>query len=152
MTNIDPPPERYQRFIGPETQRRIASLANVADDPALQDWPLEVADPDRLPEFLGFLSRADDDDDRFALMALVLYSLDEVRAEQQRTMWPAVKAILEKNPRLFADQILYWSCGEELDDGCWQLTEDFEHQFSITPVIRQVLARVAGDLGLRLSK
>jgi hypothetical protein len=84
-------------------------------------------------------------------MALVLHSLDEASEEQQRTMWPAVKAILEQKPGLFANQIIYWSCGAELDDGCWQLTEDIEQQFSITPVIRQVLARVAGNLGLRLS-
>lgn len=118
----------------------------------MQDWPLEVADRDRLPEFVVFLSRADDNDDRFALMSLVLHSLDNASEEQQRTTWPTVMAILEQNPRLFANEIVYWSCGEELDDGCWQLTEDIEEQFSITPFIRQVLLRVAGDLGLRLSK
>jgi hypothetical protein len=118
----------------------------------MQDWPLEVADRDRLPEFVAFLSRADDDDDRFALMSLVLHSLDEASKEQQRTTWPTVMAILEQNPTLFANEILYWSCGEERDDGCWQLTEDIEEQFSITPVVRQVLLRVIGELGLRLSK
>jgi len=116
----------------------------------MQDWPLEVADRDRLPEFVEFLSRADDDTDRFALMSLVLRSLDEASEEQQRATWPTVMAILEHNPTLFAHEIMYWSCGEERDDGCWQLTEDIDEQFSITPVMRQVLRRVAGELGLRV--
>jgi hypothetical protein len=118
----------------------------------MQDWPLEVADRDRLSEFVEFLSRADADDDRFALMSLVLCSLDEANEEQQRTTWPTVMAILEHNPTLFAYEIMYWSCGEERDDGCLQLTEAIEEQFSITPFLRQVLRRVAGEIGLRLSK
>lgn len=54
-----------ERYTSPETRRRVAALANVIDDDWMQDWPL-----------VELLQRADSDDDRFALMDLVLFSLD----------------------------------------------------------------------------
>lgn len=139
---------------------RIAALASVAGDEWMQDWPLEVADPSRLDEFIDLLKGAESDDDRFALMELVLYSLDEADPAKQRVAWPVIETMLEREPGLYAREIIYWSLGDEtywslgdeIDDGILKLNDLGEDEgFSITPLMRLVLVRVSGDIGLRLA-
>ena len=89
-------PERFERYIGSATQARIAALASVAADEWMQDWPLEVADSSRLDEFIDLLKRAESDDDRFALMELVLYSLDDADPAKKRDAWPTIETMLER--------------------------------------------------------
>lgn len=116
----------------------------------MQDWPLEVADSSRLDEFIDLLKRAESDDDRFALMELVLYSLDEANPAKQREAWRTIETMLEQAPGLYACEILYWSLGDETA-GAWKMDDLAENEgFSITPLMRAVLTRVAGDIGLRL--
>lgn len=117
----------------------------------MQDWPLEVTDPSRLDEFIELLARAETDDDRFALMELVLYCLDEAAPEKQRDAWPAIETMLVRQPVLYGALIIYWSLGDENDDGIWKMDElGIDEGFPITPLMRSVLVRVAGELGLRL--
>lgn len=145
-------PERFERYIGSATRAKIAALASVAGDDWMQDWPLEVADSSRLDEFIDLLTRAESDDDRFALMELVLYSFDEAEPAKQREVWRAIEAMLERDPILYAREIIYWSLGEETDDGTWKMDDLGEEEgFSITPLMRPVLVRVAHDVGLRLA-
>lgn len=145
-------PERFERYIGSATRAKIAALAKVAADDWMQDWPLEVADSSRLDEFIDLLSGADTDDDRFALMELVLYSLDEADPDKQRGLWPVIEALLEREPILYAHEIIYWSLGDEGDDGKWTMDDLAEDEgFSITPLMRPVLARVSGVIGLRIA-
>lgn len=136
----------------PATRARIAALASVAGDEWMQDWPLEVADASRLDEFIDLLKRAESDDDRFALMEQVLYSFDEADPAKQLEAWRAIEAMLERDPILYAREIIYWSLGDETDDGTWRMDDLGEDEgFSITPLMRPVLVRVAGDIGLRLA-
>ncbi|MGE0403382.1 MAG: hypothetical protein AB7T06_42130 [Kofleriaceae bacterium] len=146
-------PERFARYIGPATRTRIAALANVPEDEWMQDWPLEVADPSRLDEFIDLLKNAESDDDRFALMELVLYSLDVADPAKQRDTWPLIETMLEREPGLYAREILYWSLGDENDDGIWELDDLGENEgFSITPLMRSVLVRVSDTIGLRFAE
>jgi hypothetical protein len=145
-------PERFERYIAAATRARIAALASVPEDGWMQDWPLEVADPSRLDEFVDLLKRAESDDDRFALMELVLYSLDEADPAKQRDSWPVVQTMLEREPLLYAREIIYWSLGDESDEGTWKMDDLGEDEgFPITPLMRPVLVRVAGEIGLRLA-
>jgi hypothetical protein len=117
-----------ERYTNPITRRRIATLANISDDDWMQDWPLEVADPKRVREFVALLQRANDDDDRFALMELCC----------------------TRSTLVFAQLIVYWSCTED-ETGAWHLTQDPDEQFSITPLMREVLDRVAAAIGITTS-
>jgi hypothetical protein len=145
-------PERFERYIGSATRARIAALASVAGDEWMQDWPLEVSDPSRLHEFIDLLKGAESDDDRFALMELVLYSLDKADPAKQREAWLVVEPMLEQEPGLYAREIIYWALGDETDDGIGKLDDLGEDEgFSITPLMRPVLVRVSGDIGLRLA-
>jgi hypothetical protein len=144
---IDMTPERYWRFGTPPVRARIAARARVDDCEWMQDWPLEVADPARVLEFIALLRETTDPDDRHALMELVLFSLDEASADAQADAWPAVSTFLEKDALLHADSIIYWSVGEFGDDGVWRFESDEESWFSLTPRMRLVLLRVRGAIG-----
>ncbi len=127
-------------------------LAGVRDEEWMQDWPLEACDASRLDEFIDLLNRAECDDDRFALMELVLYSLDEAPPANQREAWPLIEPMLERNPLLFARELIYWSLGDEGDDGTWQMDDlGADESFTITPLMRPVLVRVAAEIGLQLA-
>ena len=124
----------------------------MAGDEWMQDWPLEVADPSRLDEFLDLLKGAESEDDRVALMELVLYSLDEADPAKQREAWRVIGTMLERESGLYAREIIYWSLGDETDDGTWRMDDLGEDEgFSITPLMRPVLIRVASHIGLRLA-
>ena len=56
----------------------------------------------------------------FALMELVLYSLDDATPAKQRETWPVIEVMLEQAPVLYARDIIYWSLGDERDDGSWK--------------------------------
>ena len=146
-------PERYWRHIGPATRERIAALANIAGDDWMQDWPLEASDPARVFEFVELLAAAESDEDRFALMQLVLYSVDLADPAIRQSAWPMISAQLERSPALHAQEIIYWSLGDETDDGVWVMEELSEHGgFAVTYLMRDVLIRVAADIGLRLAR
>jgi hypothetical protein len=122
-------------------------LAQVDDGHSMQDWPLEVADHARVAEFIELLREASDPDDRHALMELVLFSLDEAETDFQSESWPAVSELLEREPLLHANTIIYWSAGELSDDGVWRLLRDHEGWWSLTPRMRSVLHHVRDAIG-----
>lgn len=145
-------PQRFERYIVPATRARIAALANVPAEAGMQDWPLEVADASRLDEFIALLEKAENDDDRFALMELVLYSVDDATPTKREKVWPVIEALLEEAPMLYARELIYWSCGDEADDGTWKLDDlDEVGGFKITPLMRTSLVRVASTIGLRIA-
>ena len=121
----------------------------------MQDWPREVADATRVFEFIELLGRAESDDDRFALMKLVLYSVDLADRAILHSAWPTISALLGRAPALYAHDILYWSIGDETDDGVWVMADLSANAefggFAITYLMRDVLIRVATQICLRLS-
>jgi len=155
-------PERYSRFIAPKARARVASLAGVADDHGMQDWPLEVADAGRVDEFIELYEANVDDDERFALMVLVLHSLDEmpeevvelwprVMPQAGRALWPRVEELLVAAGPLHAHSIIYWSCVVEGPDGVWRGEETWNdchpEMFGITPLARKALSRLREEIG-----
>ena len=61
-----------------EAIEKFNKLLNLKEDPFMQDWEVECADPDRLEEFLNcYRSFAHTADERFTLMALILGSFEE---------------------------------------------------------------------------
>ena len=50
---------------------------NLGSSPGMQDWPLEVSDPDRVEEFCAFYDRQIDYSIKFDTMQLALFSYDD---------------------------------------------------------------------------
>jgi len=91
----------------------------------MQDWPIEVADGERVEEFLAHLETESRPDRRFAIVTLVVASLDTAFSSA-----PPPKSLLDRVAPLvreYPDLIEYWSCPAAQSD---------EEMFAITGWIR----------------
>ncbi|MBY8825113.1 hypothetical protein [Sphingomonas colocasiae] len=132
-------PEHLWRF---PTRAAIDALAirfELPNHHAMQDWDYEVADPERIDAFIsGYRSGELDEDERFALMRIILQSFEDLGCDiSLDPRWTVVSDLLEADIPLHAHSIWYWSCPE---------TADPEEQWMITPVIRPIWDRHRTDL------
>ncbi|TWU15618.1 hypothetical protein [Allorhodopirellula heiligendammensis] len=125
-------PEHLWRF---PTAEAIASLAirfDVPNEPDMQDWEWEVADPGRIDEYLtayhhGGLS----DDERFTLMETIIQAFDDLDGILETdSRWQETLHILDRHIDLHAYSVWYWS--------------DLEHEFGdetwpVTPFLRTIV-------------
>lgn len=78
-------PEHLWRF---PTREAIASLAirfDVPNEPHMQDWEWEVADPARIDEYLNAYHVGElTDDERFTLMETLIQAFDDLRDHWKR--------------------------------------------------------------------
>lgn len=108
----------------------------------MQDWPLEVCDPGRLRDFIdAYRTPALDDDQRYALMELILYSLDEALVERRGVVaeLPEIRRMLLNDYRLHEPTITYW-CADDVDlnpRNDPDLPRD-ERVFALTPFAQEV--------------
>tara|TARA_R110002073_G_scaffold4918_2_gene31246 strand:- start:5934 stop:6287 length:354 start_codon:yes stop_codon:yes gene_type:complete len=104
-------PEHLWRF---PTAGAIASLANrlgVPHHPSMQDWEWEIADPDRIDEYLSLYRDGGlTDDERFTLMETILQSFEDLDADlTSDPRWLAVLDWLDRDVELHAHSIWYWA-------------------------------------------
>ena len=99
-----PSGDKHIRYIPASSARKIATELNVEHDKWMQDWPLEVANPARVSEFLRYYQEGDwSDSERFGIMQLILYSLDEHGHSQEiesHPNWDTVSKLLVQNAGL----------------------------------------------------
>lgn len=101
----------------------------------MQDWEWEVADSNRIDEFLAVYETGGlSDDERFTLMEMILESFEDLEhgdsdlSEDAR--WRRTLVALDRNISLHAHSVWYWSCLE---------AEGSEEIFHISPFIRQIM-------------
>lgn len=123
----------------PERHETAAAIARISarlrletvDD--LQDWAVECADPDILDAaLLAYGDSELDEDDHFALMSLMLSSL-ELASQSHHTVshyWEGISILLLEHPKLHAPQLAYWACPGEIDQ---------HYMFAITARVRQLI-------------
>ncbi len=128
-------PEYLYRF---PTRAAIESLAErfgLENQPGMQDWEYEVADPERAREFaVAYKTAALTDDERFTLMEMILQSFEErPKALADDPAWLEVVRLIEKNIDLHISTVWYWASIGDIDDA-WR----------VTPFMRDILARHVG--------
>jgi hypothetical protein len=111
-------------------------MFNLAE--AGQDWELEVTDGARVEEFLdAYEGEPLNDDERFALMALIIASYDDWLEEGNEA--PALRERLRRHLLgrfdLHGYTVQYWSLADE---------DDPENVFAATGLAREVMAAVFG--------
>lgn len=140
VTPNDDCPTSLVRYSVRESINKLSERFSLPAHPYMQDWEVEVSDPRRVIEFVDAYSDDDlDDDNRFALMALIVASLDEALLEHLDITdpWSRVEELLRRNARLHASTMSYWSCADDPDP---------EHQFQLTPFVRRVWREVRSSL------
>jgi hypothetical protein len=136
-------PQHLARYATASACERLSKRFSIPIDDSDQDWELSAADPNRAAEFLAaFADPSLEEDDRALLMWILIASLDDLLSEARvlGTLWPGTRRILEAEPHLHASTMSYWARGND---------DDPEHQFRVTPLIRDVWRRVLARLPSR---
>ncbi|ELP29797.1 hypothetical protein RBSWK_06258 [Rhodopirellula baltica SWK14] len=132
-------PEPLWRFPTREAIARLASRFDVPNEPHMQDWEWEVADPSRLDEYLKAYNGAElSDDERFTLMETIIRAFDDLPVPLDADeRWQVTLSILDENIDLHAYSVWYWSDLEyELSDETWR----------VTPFLRKLVQKHQGRL------
>lgn len=107
-----------------------------------QDWEAEVADSSKLHEYLSFYEAESlSDDEKFALMSLILYALESAEKLALPDLVLVKKRIevaIRADLILQSDYIAYWSLPDED-------STDPDELFLITPFIRNVATALHFD-------
>jgi len=127
-------PEHLWRF---PTQKTIESLAkrfNLPNTPDMQDWEWEVADSDRIDEFISAYESGElNKDEKFTLMETIIQSFEELEIPLLREpRWKKVLNLLEDNIELHIYSIWYWSDLE---------FDNKDEQYRVSPFIRPILMK-----------
>lgn len=97
---------------------------NLRHEQWMQDWPVEVVNPDDIEKYIAHYSLTVDADKKFLLMEAIIQATTEQRVKTDfEKYWNIVKPLLIANFSLHEYSIFYWSCFE-MDDlmDCWQIT------------------------------
>jgi hypothetical protein len=95
-----------------------------------QDWEIEMADKERVGDFVEYIENNElDSEKKFALMALILCSLDDLLCDGEipHSLWKNVRKILKDDQELFADLVDRWTSQHNGSD-----------DFRISPLLRSL--------------
>ncbi|NEW39690.1 hypothetical protein GV794_24280 [Nocardia cyriacigeorgica] len=124
-----------------ESMLRAAQVANVVHEDWMQDWPVEVSDPQRLDEFVGLLvANKAEWELTYWLLNLVLASASERDDlhERDELLVAALVAVWEATSACaIAQTFEYWASPGE----------DPDKSFAVTPCVREVQRRIRHGLG-----
>ncbi|MCR8630880.1 hypothetical protein [Paenibacillus radicis (ex Xue et al. 2023)] len=122
----------YPQYITKEAIEMLDEKLNLAvRDKYSQDWQYEVSDPSRVSEFILFYEDAIlNNEEKFALMSLIISSLDDALEEGYEIsgLWGKISHHLVNEIKIHYNTIQYWAL----------LEEDLDNCFAVTPLIRDV--------------
>jgi hypothetical protein len=125
-------PPRYETGAAIDNVVRLLALPY---DRSMQDWNVELADHTRLGEFCSLYESSQiGNDTRFALMQLIIASLDDwywlADGASRHEEGPArVERLLRRDFMLHLHTLDYWRVKEEADP---------DNVFAVTPLVRRV--------------
>ena len=127
-------PEHLVRHPTPAAIDRLSQLFGLRNEPGMQDWEIEVADPSRCAEFTsGYDSYGLNEDERFTLMWTILESFELLEASLDDSLdWQRVLFHLEADIDVHIGTVWYWSA---LD------AENPDETWRIAPYMREILGR-----------
>ena len=111
---------------------RLNDLLSLKEVAGMQDWDIELADPERVQEFCSvYRYQIEDEDEKFTLMTLIVASYDDYLSAHGHSsaIWNEIAELLKKDIPLHVDTLEYWAEFEG---------DNPEHYYEITPYIREV--------------
>ena len=109
-------------------EEALARNIGVKFERDMQDWPLDVSDPERLTEFLDHYDRESDDEFRELIAELIVFSIDEalfLLSTPSGEELTRAASILRNHPNV----VEYWACPS---------ANHADEMFAITPWIRDL--------------
>ncbi len=125
LKEIEELPGYLQRYPTGEAIKSLAKKFNLPHNEYMQDWEYEVADVERIKEFItSYLNDDLTKDERFTIMETIIESFtqnfEELKSEEN---WNQVLNIIEKNISLHISTVHYWSASE--------VNSEFEQEISL---------------------
>ncbi|NVM62235.1 hypothetical protein FHW88_000511 [Mucilaginibacter sp. SG538B] len=121
-------------FFNKETITQVNELLHLKASGDEQEWPLEVADSDRIIEFLYLAEMLDIwFQIRYAFIALILYSYDKYLGEHSdhdKYLWDRIEKLLDRDAGRFNELLNRWAL--------WDVEDDTD-LFRLTPLVRTYL-------------
>lgn len=126
--------EHLWRFPTRESIASLASKLNLPIQPYAQDWQWQVANSNRIEEFLNaYTSMCLTDDEKFTLMEVILQSFEDLdQPLEGDSRWQEVLAFLDQNIDIHIYSVYYWSALE---------SENEDEQWRVTPFVRKILEK-----------
>ncbi|MCH8622296.1 hypothetical protein [Undibacterium sp. TS12] len=120
----------------------LASRFNLPNTRDMQDWEYQVADANRINEFLAAYDSGElSDDEKFTLAAMLFQSfwnaLDEGQTFLNSAGWKHFLDLIEQDIEIHIYLVWYWSSVEKSEADI----ENPDYMFSISPFIRPILLR-----------
>ncbi len=133
MPNEQPTGSAPPRFTVRAAMDRFNALLNLNEDEGMQDWEIELADPERVAEFCTLYETPKfDPDTRFALMQLIVASLDDCLSMHPTADAPDLEQRVERLLR--AEFLLHLHTVND-----WQCIEnDLDDAFCVAPMMRRI--------------
>ncbi len=109
------------------TYLNLSKLLHIEYEGVEQDWAVELADPNRVREFIEFFRTAHlDRKEKYALIELIISSYDrylESNEDFNDEVWDLIVNLLRMDMAYFYDIIDYWSLqGSEYVDDLFNVT------------------------------
>lgn len=125
----------------PPTIRAILKLNRVLalkpNDDGL-DWAAECSDSDKLPYFLdAYAGLCEDDDERYAMMMLILFSYEQRLAPRavghNEELWARICGVLRLDRAVHRDGVEYFACPNIANPHCGH---------ELTPLMRELASQL----------
>lgn len=120
-------------FLRRETIERLCKELSLPYKGNEQDWDIELADKNRVDEFISFYNDNDlSIDMRYGTMSILLASYDDLLDDtgiDRDYRWREIETMLKSDKQVFLELVDYWAIEHEVAD-----------LFRITPLVREVRA------------
>ncbi|MCG8668043.1 MAG: hypothetical protein MI867_01415 [Pseudomonadales bacterium] len=109
----------------------LAQKLNVPLHEDMQDWEYEVADENRIPEYLSLYNSSGCSlENKRLLMEMIVQSLEDKMQKQGfiYRQWPEIKSLIERNYGIHKETVIYWSCIDEFTPGyySWSVSREMK--------------------------
>ena len=126
-------PQHIWRHPTAQARDLTAKRFNLPNTSRMQDWEWEVADSNRIDEFLAVYRYEDlSDDEQFVIAEMLVQSFEESeRVLNNDAGWSDFLRILESRLEIHIYTVWYWCCLENRDlADCWRVTPDMRSVLS----------------------
>ena len=129
-------PDR-SRFSTRDAIDLLAATFGLPNEPWMQDWEIQVADPSRIDDFLAvYESESLSEDCRFSLMQILLQCFEDLpHRPESDPRWPRLIRCLRMDSGIHDSTIEYWTGieSEKLGDA-WRVSKPLRNIFRVSPV------------------
>lgn len=102
----------------------IAKELDLPNEPGMQDWEYQVADPEDIEKYIRLYEKTEDSDQKFVLMEMIIQATED-QTDENRFLecWYRIKPLIERDMEVHEYTIYQWCCFDcNAIEECWKLS------------------------------